>query len=110
MLSLDLGADLIRVLRFDENAQLEEHEQISLPPGSGPRHAVFYINPECGYKKLYLYLVTEISNMVLGYEVQWDNAHVNFNKIYESGTFGSVATPSNAAASEILLTVNLSLS
>ncbi|TVY58300.1 putative 6-phosphogluconolactonase [Lachnellula cervina] len=104
MLSLDLGADLIRVLRFDGDAQLEEREQISLPPGSGPRHAVFYINSECGYKKLYLYLVTEISNMVLGYEVQWDNGHVNLVKIYESSTFGSVPTPLNAAASEILLT------
>lgn len=39
---LDLGADLLRVFRLDvEEAALHPLREIAMPPGSGPRHAVF---------------------------------------------------------------------
>ncbi|TVY14708.1 putative 6-phosphogluconolactonase [Lachnellula arida] len=104
ILSPDLGADVIRIFSSDSYAHLTEQKSISVPPGSGPRHAAFYTSEDCDGQTRYLYLVTEISNMLLGYEVVYNNPTLSFNKVYESGTFGSVATPLNAAASEILLT------
>lgn len=91
------------------NNHFSEQAPIKVAPGSGPRHAIFYQSESCGVKKTYLYLVTEISNMLLGYEVTYNNnMTLSFNKIYESGTFGFFPTPVIAAASEIILTVSTS--
>jgi 6-phosphogluconolactonase (cycloisomerase 2 family) len=112
MLSPDLGAGLVRVFHANPiNNHLTEQQPIKVAPGSGPRHARLYTSEECGVKKTYLYLVTEISSKLLGYEVFYNqNMTLSFNKIYESGAFGFILTPVNAAASEILITVSLPLS
>jgi 6-phosphogluconolactonase (cycloisomerase 2 family) len=111
MLCPDLGADFVRVFRVDPtNNHFTELGPIKVAPGSGPRHATFYQSESCGVKKTYLYLVTEISNMLLGYEVIYNNnMTLGFNKIYESGTFGFFPTPVIAAASEIIVTVRCSI-
>ncbi|TVY40651.1 putative 6-phosphogluconolactonase [Lachnellula subtilissima] len=107
MLCPDLGADIIRVFHaHPANKILTEQKPIKVSPGSGPRHATFYTSEECGAKKTYLYLVTEISNSLLGYEVFYKNMTLSFNKIHESSTFGSHFIPVDSAASEILVTPN----
>ncbi|TVY56428.1 putative 6-phosphogluconolactonase [Lachnellula suecica] len=108
MLSPDLGGDMVRVFHADPTTHhLDEQSPLKVPAGSGPRHAVFYTSKTCGFKRTYLYLVTELSNMLYGYEVMYNgNMTLSFNKVYESGTFGFLPIPNTAFPSEILISPN----
>ena len=68
----DLGADYIRqfAIKDEKLIQVQEHKA---PSGSGPRHAVFH--PEMPV----LYVVTELSNEILVYEVDESNGFLKLS-------------------------------
>jgi 6-phosphogluconolactonase len=61
----DLGIDKILVYRMDLNAgELIKHSEVSVTPGSGPRHLVFHPSGR------YAYLACELNSTVLAFT--WD--------------------------------------
>lgn len=64
-LACDLGIDKLMVYRMDlENGKLLQHAEVSVRPGSGPRHLVFHPNGR------YAYLVCELNSSVIAFT--WD--------------------------------------
>ena len=63
-LAADLGSDLIRIFRRDEEKGLLPAGTVPLPPGSGPRHLCFV--PE----KQLVFAVNELSNTVCSFKVR----------------------------------------
>ena len=52
----DLGTDRLVLYAMDlENGKLKKHTEVSVKPGSGPRHTIFHPNGH------YLYLINELS-------------------------------------------------
>lgn len=105
----DLGADLVRVFSWDEDLQLTELDPLQAEPGSGPRHAAFW-NPygvACEGCTTYMYLVNELASTVSGYKVTYDEngMGLGFEEVFNSSTFGYLATPDGNAPSEIHVTV-----
>ncbi|KAF1983870.1 putative isomerase YbhE [Aulographum hederae CBS 113979] len=101
----DLGSDLVRVFSFDENSlDLKENMNMTVPAGSGPRHAAFRkVND-----KTFMYLVAELANTVTSYEVTYPSAgKIAFSKITSMNTFGGKQIPKTAGAGEIAVTPDL---
>ena len=65
-LAADLGSDLIRIFRCDEEKGLVPAGTVPLPPGSGPRHLCFV--PE----KQLVFAVNELNNTVCSFKVRED--------------------------------------
>lgn len=101
----DLGADLVRIYAINkEDLNLEEHDPLVVTPGSGPRHIAF---ADTG-KKTFMYLVTELGNTVVGYEVAYTDDTIAFEQIWTGGIHGKdKKVPNGAAASEITVSVRL---
>ncbi|RDW74617.1 uncharacterized protein DSM5745_07279 [Aspergillus mulundensis] len=110
----DLGADLVRIFRINERTgKLSEQRPLVTPPGSGPRHGVFWL-PQAqetnraqaqGSK---FYLVSELDNMVSGYDVTYaQNGTMLFSQFYQGSTYGGAAAPSGSKAAEIAIAVRL---
>jgi 6-phosphogluconolactonase len=71
VVACDLGIDKLLVYRMDLDAgQLVKHAEVSVTPGSGPRHLVFHPNGR------YAYLACELNSTVIAFT--WDS---------EGGTF-----------------------
>lgn len=67
LLGVDLGVDRVLVRRFDPAAadMLAEHVEVSMPPGSGPRHLAFHpVEP-------LLFVINELTSTVSS--LVWDN-------------------------------------
>ncbi|KAI0197550.1 Lactonase, 7-bladed beta-propeller-domain-containing protein [Astrocystis sublimbata] len=98
----DLGADLVRVFQADaETLELTPIAPLEVPPASGPRHGAF----KAVGNKTYFWVVTELSNVVLGYEVSYkaDNT-LGFTELFSISTHGDDSTlPETAAGGEIAL-------
>lgn len=106
----DLGADLVRVFSWDEELQLTELDPLQTEPGAGPRHAAFW-NPygvACDECTTYMYLVNELTSTVSGYAVTYDSdgGGLGFQEVFNSSTYGYLATPEGNAPSEIHVTVS----
>lgn len=69
ILASDLGADKIRLLRFEDGTLVHKND-IECPPGSGPRHMEF------GKDGKILYCISELSGNVLVYSVNGNDAPV----------------------------------
>ncbi|CAH0015418.1 unnamed protein product [Clonostachys rhizophaga] len=97
----DLGADLVRIYKTGtDDLAVTAVEPLQVPAGSGPRHAAFVK----AANETYLYVVTELTNRILGYIVTYNEGSLGFEQVYESGTHGQgVEVPSTAAAAEILV-------
>lgn len=111
----DLGADIVRVFAIDAATdELVQKSALSVTPGSGPRHGVFYRPTTAvagGYNatssSLYFYLVTELGNTVTGYSVSYPEAGgMSFEKVFESGVYGNFSMPAGNAAAEIAISVS----
>ncbi|MGE5374642.1 MAG: lactonase family protein [Bacteroidota bacterium] len=64
-IACDLGIDKLLIYRMDlENGQLIRHGEMSVKPGSGPRHLTFHPNGR------YAYLACELNSTVLAFT--WD--------------------------------------
>lgn len=100
----DLGADLVRIYRVDpRDTSLQECEPLAVDPGSGPRHLTFVVQE----RVILMYLVTELSNTLLGYEISYDGRSILFDKFWTSGIHGlDEGVPEGAAASEIVASVS----
>ncbi|TVY47663.1 putative 6-phosphogluconolactonase [Lachnellula occidentalis] len=100
----DLGADYIRVFSIDpQTSVLTERTSFSTPPGSGPRHGAFFVNPN-NNNTTYFFLVTELGNTVSSYEVSYDvKNNLGFTEVSTSGIYGNKSTPIGAAAAEGIL-------
>lgn len=115
MLVPDLGADIVRVFAIDPATdELVQESALSVTPGSGPRHGVFYrptTTAAGGYNatssSLYFYLVTELGNTVTGYSVSYpETGGMSFEKVFESGVYGNLSMPAGNAAAEIAISVS----
>ncbi|KAB8254497.1 Lactonase, 7-bladed beta-propeller-domain-containing protein [Aspergillus pseudonomiae] len=104
----DLGADLVRIFRIcPTTGHLEENQPLVVAPGSGPRHAVFWISRKEGRiqpKNVRFYLVTELDNSLRGYDVTYsNNGTILFSKFYEGSTYGGSTPPAGSKAAEIAI-------
>lgn len=99
----DLGADLIRVYTIrDGDLDLTERDPLFVALGSGPRHLAFADRGE----KTFMYLVTELGNTVVGYEVTYADESIAFEEVWTSGIHGKGNhVPTGGAASEIIISV-----
>ncbi|KAK1759339.1 Lactonase, 7-bladed beta-propeller-domain-containing protein [Echria macrotheca] len=99
----DLGADLVRVFALD-NATLRYTQTTPLQaatPGAGPRHGTFVKGPS----KTFFYLVHELANTLVGYEVTYnaDGKTLGFKEVHSSNTHGeSAVLPNTTAAAEVI--------
>ncbi|KAG5980157.1 hypothetical protein E4U55_004345 [Claviceps digitariae] len=96
----DLGADKVHVYAVPKlnNLKLRALSSISVKPGSGPRHVAF---AAC-HGKTFMYLVTELANTIIGYEVTYASASIQFRQLFTIGTHGAYnPVPKGAAAAEI---------
>ena len=89
----DLGSDCLRIFTIQPNNVLTDGPIIQAPPGSGPRHAVFWSpNPSDANSALYLFVVSELANTITVYYVSYpDPSRIAFmptGLIYD--TFGGL--------------------
>lgn len=100
----DLGADLVRIYRVDNvERTVKDHEPLVVTPGSGPRHLAFAVQEDATF----MYLVSELGNTVVGYEVSYGEESVMFEEIWSTGTHGpEKKVPEGAQASEIMVSVS----
>ncbi|TQV96172.1 extracellular aldonolactonase [Cordyceps javanica] len=100
----DLGTDLVRVFSFDSKSL----QTTALPPvqaktGSGPRHVAFAVKGP----KTFMYLITELGNTIVGYEVTYEEKSIQFKEIFDIGVHGEgKPVPQSAAASEIVVSAD----
>ncbi|KAK2595324.1 hypothetical protein QQS21_006981 [Conoideocrella luteorostrata] len=96
----DLGADKIYVYAIIEpaNLKLKALSPINVKPGSGPRHVNFAVRNG----KTFMYLVTELANTIVGYDVTYPSGSINFKELFTIGTHGAgKPVPEKAAAAEV---------
>ncbi|KAL4752285.1 hypothetical protein BDW72DRAFT_202506 [Aspergillus terricola var. indicus] len=104
----DLGADLVRIYRINATTgHLEEQQPLTVTPGSGPRHAVFWSPKQSGAahpQRSRFYLVTELDNGLRGYDVSYSgNGAILFSQFYEENTYGGSVPPVESKAAEIAI-------
>lgn len=110
LLAPDLGSDLVRVFHINPTTgRLTEQRPLVTPPGSGPRHGVFWY-PETAAantsENSRFYLVSELDNYLRGYDVTYSpNGTMLFSQFYECNTYGGVTPPTAAKAAEIAISV-----
>ncbi|KAL2264315.1 hypothetical protein VTK26DRAFT_7281 [Humicola hyalothermophila] len=95
----DLGSDLLRVFKVDQETlsytELNAHQ---LERGTGPRHATFFV----AESKTFLYVVTELANTIIGFEVTYSDDGLSLSEVYSSNTHGGTdPLPEEAKAAEI---------
>ncbi|KEF57913.1 uncharacterized protein A1O9_05835 [Exophiala aquamarina CBS 119918] len=103
---LDYGADQIRTFNLvpDNTGSLNVGSVISLPKGTGPRHAAFFSHTATS--QLYLFVVSEFLNTITTFAVNYDanDAIILTGPSHVIDTFGGKAdaeTLVNAKAAEI---------
>ncbi|KAE8369959.1 Lactonase, 7-bladed beta-propeller-domain-containing protein [Aspergillus caelatus] len=104
----DLGADLVRIFRiYPTTGQLEEQQPLAVAPGSGPRHAVFWVPQNTNLTRLRhvrFFLVSELDNYLRGYDVTYpNNGTLLFTKFYEGNTYGGSTPPTGSKAAGIAI-------
>ncbi|TFB03612.1 putative 6-phosphogluconolactonase [Trichoderma ghanense] len=97
----DLGMDLIHLYSFDPNTlALKDITPLSVKPGSGPRHLTFVVKGI----KTFAYLVTELGNTIIGYDVTYPNGQIKLSEIFNIPSHGAgPAEPSSYAAAEVVV-------
>ncbi|KAJ4300298.1 hypothetical protein N0V88_002971 [Collariella sp. IMI 366227] len=101
LLAPDLGNDVVRVFAIDKKTlDITEKKSLELERKSGPRHAVFLKSKT----KTFLYVVCEVSNLVLGYSVEYKGQELSFTPVHSSNTHGdNKPLPTDTAAGEIAI-------
>ncbi|KAM0137267.1 hypothetical protein ACHAP3_004073 [Botrytis cinerea] len=103
----DLGADLVRLYRIDQDTKLlEPLEPLKTPVGSGPRHANWLVT-ETGIT--YFYLVSQLANRLTAYEVTYESNNTLSFEVKFERTLLETTTPGEelqfySAASGIQIT------
>ncbi|KAI9708780.1 MAG: hypothetical protein M1820_003735 [Bogoriella megaspora] len=102
----DLGADLVRVFSTDSSLKATALTPLTVAPGSGPRHAVFWTPDGVtgGTSPTFLYVVAELGQTVTGYSVSYPSSGgLAFKQVYTSKTYGSGSEPAGTAPAEITI-------
>ena len=97
LLSPDLGADLVRVFILEYGGVLISCNNISVSPGSGPRHGVFSTShPQ-------FYLVHELQTTVtrFSYNFSQEIDCLDFFKTGEEANFGAKPVPNGTLPAEV---------
>ena len=105
----DLGADIVRVFHINPlTGLLEPVKPLTVNPGSGPRHGVFWTprGSNGTSSDVYFYLVQELSNEMSGFRVTYPGNRISFRKIYEGSTYGDGTSPAGSKAAEIAISVS----
>ncbi|KAL7899340.1 Lactonase, 7-bladed beta-propeller domain-containing protein [Trichoderma sp. SZMC 28014] len=97
----DLGMDLIHLYSFDPSSlEVTSITPVSVKPGSGPRHLAFVVKGS----KTFAYLVTELGNTIIGYDVTYPNGKIQLTEFFSIPSHGpGPAEPSSYAVSEVVL-------
>lgn len=70
-IAADLGTDKLVIYKLDlEEGKLKMHAEVSVKPGSGPRHTIFHPNGE------YLYLINELNSTLNVYRYDADQGRL----------------------------------
>ncbi|KAJ5806016.1 uncharacterized protein N7503_003618 [Penicillium pulvis] len=102
----DLGADLVRIFHINpETGHLEPIEPFVAPPGSGPRHGIFWTPKAPGRTTLevYFYIVHELSNGLSGWRVSYTDDGMSFSRVFQGSTFGNYTAPAGSKTAEITI-------
>lgn len=101
----DLGADMIHIYSVGfGDLGLSKLDPLVVAPGTGPRHIAFVVKET----KTFMYLVTELANTIIGYEVVYGGEFIRFKEIWNSGIHGEGKdVPQGAAAAEIVVSVSV---
>ncbi|KAK3379877.1 Lactonase, 7-bladed beta-propeller-domain-containing protein [Lasiosphaeria ovina] len=98
----DLGSDLVRVFALNVTTlRYKQLDPLVSAPGSGPRHGAFLVSGN----NVFLYIVHELANTIVGYTVNYTTEGLAFAQVYISNTHGLGETPaiSGATAGEIAI-------
>ncbi|KAG8165640.1 hypothetical protein KVR01_004192 [Diaporthe batatas] len=101
MVAPDLGYDSVHVFSLRNASNLfTQLDDVSLEPGSGPRHGVF----QTSGKDTFFHVVSELANNITSFNVTYDGENrMSMTEIGKVSTFGNKAVPSGALAGEIIL-------
>lgn len=96
--------DLIHLYSFDpKSLKLTSITPVSVKAGSGPRHLAFVVKGS----KTFAYLVTELGNTIIGYEVTYPKGKIQLTEFFNIPSHGAgPAEPSSYAVSEVVLSVS----
>lgn len=99
----DLGADKVYVYAVNSNSlKVKALPPIVVKGGSGPRHVDFAARDG----KTFMYLVTELTSSIIGYEVTYPSGSIKFKELFNIGAHGAgKPIPKEAYASEIVVSV-----
>lgn len=107
LLMPDLGQDRIRVYKYNKQniAPLEELAPLLTPPGTGPRHAVFWRSPT---GQLYLFFNGELDQRIYSYRVQYTKKGLRWSKPASVVAVNEALPKTTSPTSEIAITVSFS--
>ncbi|KAH6635271.1 extracellular aldonolactonase [Chaetomium sp. MPI-SDFR-AT-0129] len=101
----DLGADRLRVLKLDQTTQnFTDLAPYEFERGTGPRHGAFYVVGDV----IYFYVVCELSNLLQGFKVTYQDEGLKFDRFWNSTSHGDQEPlPTNiTAAAELHIAPN----
>lgn len=109
----DLGNDLIRVFKLSGQKLVpwpigfrtasDRRPALGLRPLTGPRHVVFVTYERL--KRTVMFVLGELNNMIMAFEVKYEDGIMVFTFTAEYATFGDLATPVGTFAGEIIISV-----
>lgn len=99
----DLGLDCVHVYSTHNSSfPLTALADVTLEPGSGPRHGVFQTDGD----NIYFHLVSELANNITSFNISYDGQSMSMTQIGQVSTFGDNPVPSGALAGEIVLSAD----
>lgn len=103
----DLGADLVRIFEITQTGHLSPVQPLETSPGLGPRHLAFWMpRGAAPGDDLYMYLVSELQNVVVGFKVEYTESGMSFSRVYQESVFGPGKTGREGSkAAEIVVSV-----
>lgn len=103
----DLGADLVRIFVITQTGHLSPVQPLVTTPGLGPRHLAFWMPRGASPgDDLYMYLVSELQNVVVGFKAAYTKSGMAFSRVYQESVFGPGRTgPEGSKAAEIVVSV-----
>ncbi|KAF9695666.1 hypothetical protein EKO04_006694 [Ascochyta lentis] len=103
LLMPDIGQDRIRVFKYDRQniAPLEELPSLITSPGTGPRHAVFWLSPQ---RHLYLLFNGELDQKIYSYRVRYTNRGLEWSQSSSIVAVSEKLPKTTAPTSEIAVT------
>ena len=115
LLSPDLGADVIHVFTIDKaTGNLEECPDLTMGPGSGPRHATFWAPPAAETKRqaaapegTMMYVANELSATVSAFTLSYPaDGCLSAEETQTLSPYGEDESPEGASTAEVTIVDN----